>query len=358
MKSTLLPLLLLFFILGACNQTPQKNQESLSVNPKISNAAKIAPLVVTEPAAHDTDDPAIWINPQDPAKSLIIGTDKNQEGALYVYDLEGKIIKEKVVTGLKRPNNVDIAYGFKLRGQLIDFAVTTERLTNKIRIYRLPEMQPIDNGGIDVFAGEKQRAPMGISLYKRPSDGNIYAIVGRKDGPRNGTYLWQYLLEEDKSGNIKGRKVREFGKYSGNKEIESIAVDAELGYVYYSDETIGVRKYYADPDSANVELALFATSGFTEDHEGVSIYTKKDKTGYIIVSDQQANKFHIFTREGTKNNPHDHRLVKVIDVSTISSDGSEVTSVALNEKFPKGLFVAMSDDKTFQYYSWQDIIEK
>jgi hypothetical protein len=32
-----------------------------------------------------------------------------------------------------------------------------------------------------------------------------------------------------------------------------------------------------------------------------------------------------------------------------------VTNVALNEKFPAGLFVAMSDDKTFQFYSWKDI---
>ena len=46
---------------------------------------------------HDTDDPAIWINPADPAKSLIIGTDKDDDGAYYVYDLDGKIIEEKTV---------------------------------------------------------------------------------------------------------------------------------------------------------------------------------------------------------------------------------------------------------------------
>ena len=68
----------------------------------------IKPIVITDSVKHDTDDPAIWINPQNPSKSLIIGTDKNQDGALFVFDLQGKIQSDKVVRGLKRPNNVDI----------------------------------------------------------------------------------------------------------------------------------------------------------------------------------------------------------------------------------------------------------
>jgi len=32
-----------------------------------------------------------------------------------------------------------------------------------------------------------------------------------------------------------------------------------------------------------------------------------------------------------------------------------VTSVPLNQTFPHGLFVAMSEDRTFHYYSWSDI---
>jgi hypothetical protein len=32
-----------------------------------------------------------------------------------------------------------------------------------------------------------------------------------------------------------------------------------------------------------------------------------------------------------------------------------VTSAALGDAFPKGLFVAMSQDGTFQLYSWADL---
>jgi len=273
---------------------------------------------------------------------------------LYAFDLEGKIVNK--VLGLKRPNNVDLAYGFTLNGQQVDIAVLTERETNTIRVFTLPDLKPVDNGGIPVFAGEKERAPMGVALYTRP-DSAFFAIVGRKSGPAEG-YLWQYRLV-DEGGVVKGKLVRKFGTYSGKKEIESIAVDNQLGYIYYSDETVGVRKYLADPAKwNNKELTLFAKDGFTSDHEGISIYPLSDSTGYILVSNQQNNSFMVYRREGDHGNANEHTLIAEVPVSTLESDGSDVTAAPLGAKFPQGMFVAMSNGKVFHYYSWKDIADK
>ena len=351
-KVLLITLLLVFFQLYACTSD---NTAEKDVN---DSTVIIKPKVITDAVPHDTDDPAIWINPKDVKESLIIGTDKDIDGGLYVFDLAGHILPDKTVKPLKRPNNVDVEYGLELKGKPVDIAVVTERLTHKLRIFGLPDMTPLDNGGIEVFEGEtgfEERDLMGISLYKRPNDGTIFAVVGRKTGP-SGSYLWQYLLNDDGSGHVAATLVRKFGKFSGKNEIEAIAVDDALGYIYYSDEGVGVRKYYADPIKGNEELALFATAGFTEDHEGISIYQKTPTTGYIIVSDQGADKFHIFPREGTANNPNNHPLLKIVRVAAHESDGSEVTSIAFGDLFPKGLFVVMSTDRTFHYYSWEDII--
>jgi 3-phytase len=327
---------------------------------QVNNQKIISPLVITEAVKYDTDDPAVWVNPTDASKSLIIGTDKNQDGALYVFDLGGRIIQDKVIRNLQRPNNVDVEYGLLFGGKKTDIAVVTERVTHKLRIFSLPDMKPIDGGGIPVFEGEvgrEFRDLMGISLYKSPS-GAIYAIVGRKSGPINGGYLWQYLLEDNGNGALKSTLVRKFGTYSGKKEIESIAVDDQLGYIYYSDEGVGVRKYYAEPSKGNEELALFAKTGFSEDHEGISIYQLTPTSGYILVSDQGANKFHVFSREGSKENPNEHQLLKVVEVQATQSDGSETISVPLGKSFTKGLFVAMSNNKTFHLYRWEDIAGK
>ena len=162
------------------------------------NALK--PRAVTEPTRHDTDDPAIWIHPTDRAQSLVIGTDKDTDGALYVYDLDGKIVTR--VGDLKRPNNVDVAYGLPLGGKSTDIAVTTEREMKRLRVFSVPDMKPLDRGDLVVFDGDAGRAPMGIALYKRPRDGAIFAIVGGKSGPAQG-YLAQYRLTDDGTGHVK-----------------------------------------------------------------------------------------------------------------------------------------------------------
>ncbi len=326
-------------------QAPQSSAEIPA-----DSLAIVQPVFVTDTVLNDSDDPAIWINYKNPSESLIIGTDKGgdaSEGGLHVFNLQGKELIHKRIQNLKRPNNVDVAYGLSFAGGAVDIAVCTERNTNKIRVFKLPEMTIIDNGGISVFDGDSLRSPMGVALYTAP-DSTVYAIVGRKVGP-SGTYLWQYRLVDDGKGRITGEVVRKFGAYSGKNEIESIAVDNALGFIYYSDEGVGVRKYYAHPDSTTNELALFAITGFSEDHEGISIYKKDKGTGYIIVSDQGANQFHVFPREGSAGDRHQHPLLKIVKVTANNSDGSDVSSFAL-PGFPNGIFIAMSDNKTFEVF--------
>ncbi|WP_192346788.1 phytase [Algoriphagus sp. Y33] len=335
---------------GSCSKPVQQNEVS-------AEQSLVKPIYITDSVIHDTDDPAIWVNPTDPSKSLIIGTDKDAEGALYVFDLKGKAIDSLIVRDIQRPNNVDVGYGLNLGDRMVDFAVTGERMTSKLRFFSLPDMKEINTGGIEVYHDEKgpdYRDLMGVALFQDKTTGKTFVIAGRKNGPTDGTYLWQYeVLGQD--GELKLNLVRKFGAYSGKKEIEAIAVDNELGYIYYSDEGAGVRKYYADPEKGNEELAFFAQEGFSDDHEGISIYKLDDSTGYILVSDQGANLFHVFPREGSASNPHEHALITKISTSTNSSDGSESISVPLGTDFPHGLFVAMSDDRTFQIYRWEDI---
>lgn len=349
-------IVLIVAMMLSCNNNSETNSTTLTDN-KDSNL-NIQPVIVTDTLLHDTDDPAIWVHPIDPSKSLIVGTDKNENGGLFVFDLNGKIDSGRSIKDLNRPNNVDIEYGLMLNGKPTDIAVVTERFTYKIRIYSMPDMKPIDNGGIPIFEGENGegfRDLMGVSLYKH-HNGDVYVIVGRKTGPTNGTYLWQYLLKDNGKGFVAASLVRKFGNYSGKLEIEAIAVDDQLGYIYYSDEGVGVRKYYADPAKGNQELALFATTGFMEDHEGISIYNSTDSTGFILVSDQAAHQFQIFPREGTKENPHQHPVLRVVKVAAKHSDGNEIISLPLNSTFKKGIFVVMNDEKNFHYYLPETIL--
>lgn len=308
---------------------------------------EIKPTLVTEKLPHDSDDPAIWINTENPSESLVFGTDKDEvNGGVYAFNLEGKIIKEKSLTGVSYPNNVDVEYGFKLNDSTFtDIMAFAEREKHQIRLYSVPDMKPLDNGGFKVFEDEtniEMKRPMGISLYKNPETGNISAIVSRKNGPKEG-YLYQYEFVSDSTG-VKANLLRKFGKFSGQKEIEAIAVDDALGFVYYSDEGVGIRKYQANPDKGNAEISLFGSEYFKDDIEGIAIATYSGNSGFLIVSNQQKGTFNIFKRS-------DNTFVKELNLGTLETDGCEVTTTALGDKFPNGLFVSMNDQQDFFYHA-------
>ncbi|MDT0606590.1 phytase [Croceitalea rosinachiae] len=310
-----------------------------------STLPPIAPDVITEFTLNDTDDPAIWVNPEDASKSIIFGTDKETNGAIYAFDLKGKIIEEKTIRNIQRPNNVDIEYGFRLTDSTsTDILVFTEREKQQIRMFSIPEMKPLDKGGFAVFEDARafgHNLPMGIGLYKSPKDSTIYAIVGRKTGPQNG-YLYQYALQSDSLG-IQTKLVRKFGSFSGQKEIEAIAVDDEEGFVYYSDEGVCIKKYYAEPSKGDMEISCFGGEHFLEDIEGIAIANYSNGEGYLIVSNQQKGEFNIFSRR-------DNTFVKAVNLSTSETDGCEVVTIPLNDTFSNGLFVAMNDEKNFYFY--------
>jgi 3-phytase len=326
----------------------------------------IQPRLATEPVTNDPDDPAIWVHPSDPSRSLILGTDKTPApgGALVVFGLDGKI--RQTIANIDRPNNVDVEYGLKLQGKLSDIAVLTERLRKRLRIFAIApdgsKLEDLSPQGLPVFAGQsgEQAAPMGIALYRRPKDGVIFAIVGRKEGPQDG-YFWQYQLQDDRTGKVTARKVREFGRFSGTGEIEAIAVDDELGYVYYADEGDGIHKWHADPEHPDAarELAHFGKDGFQADREGIAIYVLSGGNGYIVCTDQLAgnSEYRIYRREGEPGNPHDHsRILKVFRGGADSTDGIEISSLALGPRFPSGLMAAMnSRGRNFLVFSWEDI---
>lgn len=318
----------------------------------------------------DPDDPAIWVHPTDPARSLVIATNKVDapNGALVVFGLDGAV--RQTVQGLRRPNNVDVEYGLSVGGQLIDIAVAAERYRNQLAIFRVaPDGSSISDvtsaGNTRVFGDRsgEQAAPMGVSLYRRPGDGAVFAIVAPKEGPRQG-YLGQYRLEDDGKGRVKATFVRYFGGFSGSGEIEAVAVDDALGFVYYADEGDGIHKYHADASrsDAGSELAHFGRTGFQADREGIAIYARDDGTGYVVCTDQITgnSQYHVYKREGEPGAPHDHsKILKIVRGGADSTDGLEITSRPLGPNFPSGLMVAMnSGGRNFLFYAWGDVATK
>jgi 3-phytase len=362
----------LFAAAGCRREPPQTDEDSTKPLPApspLSKALEIDAEYATAALANDPDDPAIWVDRSDPGRSLIIGTMKvaAPAGAIVVFGTDGQI--RQVISGIDRPNNVDVEYGLQLSGRRVDIVVATERLQRQLRIFQIDpvERRLIELGRVPVLEGEPgdAGAPMGIGLYRRQTDNTIFAIVAPKTGPRDG-YLWQYRLFETVPNRIGAKFVRRFGRFSATSvreenEIEAVAVDDELGYVYYADEGDGIHKWHADPDraDANRELAHFGRTGFRGDREGIAVYTLPDGTGYIVCTDQidQDSEYHLYRREGTRANPHDHsEEIAVFRGGADATDGIEISSQPLGPGLPHGVMIAMnSTARNFLVFRWQDV---
>jgi 3-phytase len=353
-------------VIAAIAFSGRRTPTTATASPSAPALARVMSVAATEPVTDDPDDPAVWVNPSDRSRSLVIGTNKvaAPSGALVVFGLDGKT--RQVIAGLDRPNNVDVEYGLVVGGRPIDIAVVTERLQRRLRVFRiepdgsaLADISSLDQLGVFKDRSGEAGEPMGIGLFRRPQDGAVFAIVSSKTGPREG-YLQEYRLEDNGAGRVKATWVRTFGRWSGTNEIEAIAVDDGLGYVYYADEGDGIHKYFADPGHADAarELAHFGTAGFAADREGIAIYEASPATGYIVCTDQidGNSQFRVFRREGAPGNPHDHsELVKVFAGGADACDGIEITSTSL-PGFDGGLMVAMnSAPRNFLLYRWSDV---
>ena len=318
---------------------------------KESRLPIIPPEVISEKTQYDTDDPAIWINAENTGQSIVFGTDKATDGAIYAFDLQGRVLEDMTIRNIRRPNNVDVEYGLKLNDSVFtDILVFTERERQQVRVFSVPEMKPLDGGGLSVFedeANQAMRLPMGVALFKSAKDSTIYVVVGRKTGPSD-TYLYQYALRPE-GDSVEMDLVRKFGKFSGAREIEAIAVDDALGFVYYADEGVCIRKYHAEPAAGNEELACFGGEHFREDIEGIALASYPDGRGYLLVSNQQQGEFNIFDR-------NTNAFVKAVNLGTTETDGCDAVTVPLGSSFPNGIFVAMSDDRTFRFYDLSKIL--
>jgi 3-phytase len=322
--------------------------------------AVVRPVLETEVAASfgdAADDPAIWVHPEDPAKSLVIGTDKQL--GLYVFDLEGRTL---FTAPDGRMNNVDLRDGFPLGGEEVTLVAASNRSHDTIAVYRLDAGAP---RLVDVAAGPLATGfadPYGLCLYRSAESGDLFVFVNEGD---EGTFR-QWRLHDDGNGRVAAELVREFEVGS---QAEGCVADDETGALFVTEEGVGLWKYSAEPDGGDERRAIDDVDGgrLEADVEGVALWLAPDGGGYIVVSSQGADNYLLYERGG------EHAYVGSFHVvanaaagvdGASETDGLDVTSAPLGDRFPQGLLVvqdgrniAPEERQNFKYVSWADVAE-
>lgn len=298
--------------------------------------------VETEPvltSGDAADDPAIWVNTDDPSRSAVIGNDKG--GALEVYDPGTGARIQRIAEGFF--GNVDVRKGFPAAGGPVDLVGVYR---SGLRFYRInPATRMLTNatdsstGSIPApFGGE------GFCMYRSPSSGLFYAFANARDGR-----VAQFeLSDSDADGLVEGRQVR---AWDVGSEVEGCVADDGLGHFYISEEDVGIWKYSAEPTAptdpaARVQVDATTTTGgrLVPDVEGLTIVYQPDGAGYLIASSQAAsstnNFYAVYDRAG--NNGFIRTFKVVTGTATDGcgrTDGIDAVAADLGPEFSQGMFI-------------------
>jgi 3-phytase len=276
----------------------------------------------TDPVSHggdSADDPAIWRAPDDPSRSLIIGTDKN--GALETYDLQGNRLQR--ISGTY-PDNVD------LRG---DVVATSDDESGRMRFYRIAHSTR-RLAAIGTIRFPPANLEYGICLYQSGS-GTLYAFLNVRGG-----VVQQWRLDVRPS-NVTGSVVRSFDVGS---RVEGCAADDDRARFYIAEQNVGVWRYGAEPNQGTARVLVDSTDAaghLVAEVEGITLVDS-----LMIVSSQGGSFFAVYDRA-------QNQYLGRFSVGAGSgadgcsgTDGIDAYGGNLGPDYPSGIFVCQDHTNT------------
>lgn len=311
----------------------------------------VLPTVQTPPMVRSgdvADDPAIWVNPEDPESSLVFGTNKKE--GLHIYDLQGN---ELQFFAAGRLNNVDVRHGFKFNEKQIDIAAASNRTEDSISLFGIdPKTAKVSNLGSVPTSMEKV---YGACMYKAGED-DLYVFINNKDG-----LYHQYQILAD-GNRLTSKLVREF---KVSTQPEGCVANELTGELFVGEEEVGIWVIGADANSGT-ELKPVISVGdeIQADVEGLGFYHGKNSS-YLVASSQGSDSYVILDSTA----PYKVRGVfrvglnvsEGIDGSS-ETDGLDVTSFNLGGAFSEGMLVVQdgrnvmpSSAQNFKYIPWSSI---
>lgn len=342
MKTSLISLIALAAGLAACTERSLEGQGNLDVV-AVTPAAETTAVASKDDAA---DDPAIWINTEDTAKSLIIGTDK--KAGLYVYNLTGEIVD---FAPIGKANNVDLRQG--LSGQYDTLVTTSNRTTNTVDVLALE-----DGKLIPVATYPTSVEPYGLCMGHVPGKNGLSVAVTYKNGNVEVT---------DITFDAAGMKVEPLAPFTLPSKLEGCAFDDKNGELYIGEEASGVWKFpSADPKLATGKLLakVGSETGMVADVEGIDVYHGKDGRRILVASSQGDFTYVAFEVKADSLVPLKkfrigENAAKGID-RVQETDGLAVTSAALGDMYPEGILVVQDgynapEPQNFKIVDWREV---
>lgn len=329
MKSKVLLLMLgTTFLWGSCGRISEGTATSEKLIP-LTVTADFETEALKNPSKNDdaADDPAVWVNKENPERSFIIGTDKT--AGLAVYDLSGK---ELFFYPDGRMNNVDVRYSFPYKGREIDIVACSNRTTRSVNLYQIHK-----NGSLTKLPTKGFASPMEGNVYGfalGTTKANFYAYVNSKKGE---VVQWQFVAE----GNVVNAKI--VRQMNLGKQLEGMVADDITGTLFIGAEEQAIWYTTIVPSKQQPQMVkesdLSKNMYMKEDIEGLAIY-RASAQQYLLASSQGNYSYAVFDLNPPYNYIGSFRIVDGAVDGVQETDGIEAVSISLGSQFPEGVFLA------------------
>lgn len=332
--------------------------------------ATVLALVQTTPVPNSGDagdDAAIWVDPTDPSRSMVIGTDK--KGGLATYNLAGEQMQFLPDGNMI---NVDLQSDFTFGdGSVGTLVAVSEIDLHALCFYRvLPGDAEVPPSIVALPDNKKPvgMPPEGVTLYRSPRDGSLHAfIVGHSPDENEPTYRFrQFEITPTPDGSVSIRQVRE--SIVGTKSEGCVADDDRMHF-YVSEEDIGVWRYDAEPDGGEQRELVSAVGYFSplrHDVEGLAIHDSP-RGRFLIASSQGSDDYTVTRLDDPPKYVGRFRIGDGDSIDgTAHTDGLDVCSTPVGALYPDGLLVIHDGRNTeggervhqnYKFISWRAVID-
>lgn len=298
------------------------------------------------------DDAEIWRNADAPDQSRIFATDKKR--GLMVLDLAGKLLQ---FFEIGRLNNVDLRDGWGVAGGTGKVLVAlSDRSKLGITFFALDPktlaVSHLERSFVDAGVGD----PYGLCLYRSRKTQILHAFVTGKDGQ-----VRQFALSPSSEGEVQASLVRSFAVGS---IAEGCVADERSGALYIAEETKGIWRYGAEPDTGEARVMIAAVDGkdIVEDIEGLTLAQSGETGGYLVASIQGNNTFALISLPDEKLTVR-FRITANAGVDAVTgTDGVAVAAGDFGPDFPQGVLIAQDDEneggttQNFKIVSWAAVL--
>jgi myo-inositol-hexaphosphate 3-phosphohydrolase len=304
-----------------------------------------------------TADPAIWANPQDPTKSLVLGA--NNEDGLNVYDMAGSKqaqagIASIPMTGVDSRNNVAVA------GAPASVAISVGEGAARIYVIDPVTGKLADKTGTNAATPDWHQGKISmVCMYQSPVSHNTYAFMLSN----NGQVQQFQLIDEGTTGKIDLQIVRGYHSAPSNtadwdvtatvgSQPGGCVVDDENKVLYVSEKDNGIWKFGAEPsDPMTGSLIDTPTTATPAGHLsgntlGLALVKTSPDAGYLIASspadtgtDPLADSFMVYDRAAGNAFIRSFHVIEGTLDNCERTDGIDAAIDNLGAGFASGLFV-------------------